>query len=415
MTVHARLAIVVLVLVAAWSGASFAQAPAAQLSARSTEKGWISLTVAGVADGPVTIRERDEVVATMTAAGGTAALARAVAWRCDRRRRNLTATTTAADGTAQTLATAITTPSCADRLQLIAAPGRLRPGRFATVHVADTWHRGGLAARVCGRAGAASAGCRSLRLGPGQVRLRARLRLPRAGTWTLTLRAAGTNAVARRRVEVGAASSYRVLVTGDSMVYGVIDVLERAVRKTGGTLTGDPNPATGITKPALLVWPDHARESARSVAPDATVVFLGAAVDTFPLTTQAGATAECCGPEWTAEYSRQVREMMQAYLRQGSGVVYWILLPAPRDPRRVESIHAINEAIQRAAATFDDGIAVVDIRPAISPGDRYRETAIYHGRRRPIRETDGIHLANAGVHLACEVILRDMRRDGLVR
>ena len=38
---------------------------------------------------------------------------------------------------------------------------------------------------------------------------------------------------------------------------------------------------------------------------------------------------------------------------------------------------------------------------------------MYRGRLRVIREPDGIHLANAGVHLASEVILRAMRRDGV--
>ena len=301
--------------------------------------------------------------------------------------------------------------TAAGPLQLIVAPARLRPGQSANVHVADTSRRGDVAARICARSGAAAAVCRDVRLQPGQVRTRTRLRLPRAGTWTVTLRSPGTTAV-QRRVEVGPNARYRVLVTGDSMVFGVIDVLARVVRRTGGALTGDANPGTGITKPALG-WPDHARALARRERPDVTVVALGAAVDAFPLTTAAG-PAECCGPEWVDEYARRLQEVMAAYLRRGSGVVYWVLLPAPRDVRRVE-IRAINEAIERAAATFHDGIAIVDIRPAISPGGRFRATAIYRGRRAKIREDDGIHLANAGVHIACEVILRAMRRDGLLR
>jgi hypothetical protein len=161
-----------------------------------------------------------------------------------------------------------------------------------------------------------------------------------------------------------------------------------------------------------LKWPQHARASARGLKPDATVVFLGAAVDTFPLVV-GGAPVDCCAPAWVAEYVRQLREMMASYLRAGSALVYWILLPAPRDADRVASHHAINDAIRQAAATFPDGIRVVDIGPAISPGDVYREKAEYRGRLRVIREPDGIHLANAGVHLASDVILRAMRREGV--
>lgn len=89
-----------------------------------------------------------------------------------------------------------------------------------------------------------------------------------------------------------------------------------------------------------------------------------------------------------------------------------MLLPAPRDPSRVFA-EEINAAIAQAAARFTDGIRLVDLAPAISPGDRYRPTAIYHGRRALIRDPDGIHLANAGVHIATQVILRALRRDGV--
>jgi len=253
-----------------------------------------------------------------------------------------------------------------------------------------------------------------VRLAPGQVKLRMYVRLPRSGRWTVSLRRAQEATTLRRSVQVSSGARHRILVTGDSMVYGIIDVLERTVRRSGGVLKGDPHPGSGITKPFLLKWPEHARASARAQKPDATVVFLGAAVDTFPLVI-GGEKVECCGPAWVAEYVRQLRLMMASYLRGGSALVYWVLLPAPRDAGRVASHHAINSAIVQAAATFADGIRTVDIGSVISPGGVYREKAMYRGRRKLIREPDGIHLANAGIHLATEYIERVMRRDGMVR
>jgi len=304
--------------------------------------------------------------------------------------------------------------SAGTRLGLIVAPARIRPDRLATVHIVDTAAKGGVSARLCARQGTRSADCRQVRLQPGQVKLRTRVRLPRAGRWTVTLRRAQEATTLRRSVQVTPGARHRVLVTGDSMVYGIIDVLERTVRRSGGVLKGDPHPGSGITKPFLLKWPAHARESAREEKPDAAVVFLGAAVDTFPLVV-GGEKVDCCGPMWIAEYVRQLREMMGAYLRDGSALVYWVLLPAPREADRVTSHRAINSAILRAAATFPDGIRTVDIGPAISPGNIYREKAMYRGMLKVIREPDGIHLANAGIHLATEVIERVMARDGMVR
>jgi hypothetical protein len=394
-----------------------AASPKLTLAAGSSQPGWIALAVNGAPGGPVEIRERvggrERVVARIDMTGGPGSLARAVAWTCQRRERVLAASRTLPDGSVERATAQITTPSCDRRLGLIVTPARLRPGQSARVRVTDTWGQGDVSARVCARDGAFSAGCRTVRLARGEVRARTNLRLTRTGGWTVTQRATFTATVRRRRVEVRPGARYRVLVTGDSMVYGIIDVLARSVRETGGTLQGDPHPGTGITKPSMLNWPQHAEQSVREDRPDASVVFLGAAVDTFPLVVEGGRKAACCGPDWVAEYTRRLREMMASYLRDGNALVFWVLLPAPRDPGRVESTHAINHAILAAAAAFPDGIRVVDIAPVISPGDVYRDKAIYRGQLKLIREPDGIHLANAGVHLATDVILRAMRRDGV--
>ncbi len=315
--------------------------------------------------------------------------------------------------TAQPAATSDARPG-ASRLRVIVSPARVRPGRLTNVRIADARRRGGLSATVCARSAARSTPCRSVRLRGGTAKTRVRVRLPRAGRWTIVVRA-GSDERLVRRVDVSAKARYQVLVAGDSMAFGIIDVLGRSVRATGGTLRGDANAGTGITKPALVNWPLHAASSARRGRPDATVVFLGGAIDAFPVMTAAGASADCCGPLWVAEYERRVRAVMTAYLRNGHGLVYWVLLPAPRDLARVESIHAINAAITRAAGAFADGVTLVDIAPLISPGDRFVDAITYRGKRVVVRETDGMHLANAGVHIATNLILRAMRRDGIAQ
>jgi lysophospholipase L1-like esterase len=180
-------------------------------------------------------------------------------------------------------------------------------------------------------------------------------------------------------------STLRVLATGDSMIYIVDSKLARAVRRQGGRLRSDPHPATGISKPALLDWREHARASARLVRPDVTVVFLGAN-DAFPLPTPSGVTAQCCDAAWIAEYARRARQVMRAYRRDGRGRVYWLLLPAPAPPALVAPFRAVNAALRLAARAFPDGVRLIDVGRIIAPGDRYQQQITYHGRpggRRP--------------------------------
>jgi hypothetical protein len=40
---------------------------------------------------------------------------------------------------------------------------------------------------------------------------------------------------------------------------------------------------------------------------------------------------------------------------------------------------------------------------------------IWHGKRLSVRQADGVHLSIAGASIATELVVRRMRRDGLVR
>jgi hypothetical protein len=54
---------------------------------------------------------------------------------------------------------------------------------------------------------------------------------------------------------------------------------------------------------------------------------------------------------------------------------------------------------------------VLDMAPIFTPGDRYRDAMTIGGRRQIVRESDGIHLNDAGAELASKVVLDAVRRD----
>jgi hypothetical protein len=409
--------VVGLIVVAGLSGpVARADAPATAsplgFETSSPDVGYVSFALRGPPGAIVEVRERvgsqrPLVTHVTLPASGAAEREHAVRWRCDRRRRSFVATIAGSAAASS----AITTRSCAHRLQMIVAPGRLRPGKPASVRVTDTWRLGGISAHVCPRSGKRSSPCRTARLRRDVAQVRLRVELHPTGSWAFTLRTRFGQRLTRR-VSVRRGGHYRVLVTGDSMTYGLFEGLDSQLRDRGGQVTGDPHPATGITSPPLD-WPKHARASARSERPDVTIVFLGAAADAFPLKLPSGESAECCGPAWAGEYTRRVHGMMASYLRGGRGLVYWILLPAPKDPRRTE-IPVINDAVRAAAAQFDDGVRVIhEIADVISPGGVFRESILYRGQQRVVREPDGIHLQGYGVRIAASILLRALREDGI--
>jgi hypothetical protein len=206
----------------------------------------------------------------------------------------------------------------------------------------------------------------------------------------------------------------RVLVTGDSMVWGIFEGLDRLLGARQASVTGDPNPGSGISKP-ILDWAAHARQSVRSVHPDVTVVFLGSADDRFPLTAPNGETLQYRTPAWTIEYARRVEALMATYLQRGKGRVYWVMLPAHRDAGPGGVFRTVNRAVRIAARRFPRGVRVIDeIAKAVAPDDEFHAQIVHDGRLITVRRDDGYHLAPAGRAIASAILLRAMRQDRLL-
>jgi hypothetical protein len=390
--------------------------PTLRLIADSAEPGWIRMTVRGRPGTTVEVREQTEpgarVIARMPLAAATSGRRRAAAWRCDRPVRRFTATATGPGGALETSSAEVTTPSCADRLRMTVVPARLRAGRAATVRITDPWDVGDISATVCARPQGRKGRCRAVRLPPGQADMSSRIRMSRRGTWTVELRTRFDQRVART-VQVQRGGRLRLLATGDSMIQIIDSLLAARLQDGQARVRSDAHISTGISKPAMFDWPAHARGSARTLHPDATIVFLGAN-DGFPMRAPSGRAAPCCDDAWIAEYARRARRMMRAYLRDGSGRVYWLLLPTPSKPTFARVFRAVNAGLRRAAADFPDGVRLIDIGRVIAPGGRFRQRVTYRNRSVSVRQDDGVHLSVAGAEIAASLIIRALRRDGVL-
>ena len=198
-------------------------------------------------------------------------------------------------------------------------------------------------------------------------------------------------------------------MTGDSLVQPLDAELARRLSDAGVRTTRDVRLGTGLSKSELLDWGKLSRRQAARHEPEATVVFIGAN-DGFDMTTADGRTVVCCGTAWTVEYAQRARAMMDVYRRRGAGTVYWLTVPAPRG-RRAEVARAVNRALRAAAAPYPRDVRIVDLVPRFTPGERYRDAIRVGGRRRAVREPDGIHLNGVGSEVAAGMVLDALRRD----
>jgi uncharacterized protein len=420
----ARAALIVAATTASgWTSAA-AQAPpapaAAGVKASRPHAGWVSLRVTGAPGSTATIVETaagaPELVATVTVApGGAVELDRAVPWRCGRATRRFAVTLTAPDGTTQTATDEVATPTCRARLAVALRPTRPRARRPATVQISDRWRLGAVDARVCtAQPGGVHRRCRTVRLAADRVRAAFRFHPRRAGRYPVTVQQPAGNRVRRVLIVRPATRRLRVLATGDSMIQIIDGDLQRRLGDRGPiSVRSDAHISTGISKPFMFDWVAHARGSARTLHPDVTVMFLGAN-DGFPMGTRSGRRASCCGGDWVREYARRARRMMRSYARGGAGTVYWLLLPAPRGANFRAVFGPVNRALRAAARSFPGVVHVVDLGATFTPGGRFRQTIRWEGRTVSVRQEDGVHLNVAGASIATTLIIRRMRRDGLI-
>jgi hypothetical protein len=376
----------------------FPAAASAQLSLSASrhETGYITLRLHAEPGITVALQEEGGAQRSLTPTTADTTLKRFATWRCDQRTRTFVARQA---GSADAHAV-VHTPSCAHRLVLV-APRRARAGALLRLRLRDRWHLGDLAASVCTEAPGARPRCRTRK--PGPLRYRAL----RPGVHWLTV----TTPWQRSRRTLRAANPgarLTVLATGDSMIQIIDSYLKQRIGSARTRVRSDARVATGISKPSLLDWQVHAREQARHVRPDVTVMFIGAN-DGFPI-----AGADCCGPSWIARYAARARRMMRAYARGGRGRVYWLLLPAPRGGFFREIFPAVNAALRRAVRGLDDDVRLIDLARVFTPGGRYRDSMTIGGKTVRVRQRDGIHLNTRGASLAATLVIRALRRDRML-
>ena len=202
-----------------------------------------------------------------------------------------------------------------------------------------------------------------------------------------------------------ASDAPRILATGDSMLKYTDSVLRRELHASGrARVISDIHVATGLAKPWLLRWEEHAPEQVPRHRPDVVLATMGAN-DIHPL-----GRARCCGAAWVAAYAGRIGRLSRAWRRAGARRVYWLTLPVQAHARLEPLFSAVNRAVERAP-----GIRVIDLRPVITPGGRYHhELEVAPGIVRRVRFDDGVHLWWPGAELVAGLITRRLEADGVL-
>jgi len=201
-----------------------------------------------------------------------------------------------------------------------------------------------------------------------------------------------------------------LLVTGDSMSEPLDNYLAEDLAPDGVHVVQEPHIGTGISTTFVVNWAKLSADQVKADHPQAVVVFIGAN-DGFPMTGPEGREIACCGASWASIYANRVRQIMNTYRQGGAARVYWLTLPAPRDPARAEIARVVNAAIEVAAQPWAADVHVLDTVPIFTPGFVYRDAMSVAGKQTIVRKADGIHLNEAGSNLLAGTVLEAIRKN----
>jgi hypothetical protein len=186
----------------------------------------------------------------------------------------------------------------------------------------------------------------------------------------------------------------RLAVFGDSMATDVGKALERFYAE-------DPNIAiltqgvgsSSFVRPDFFDWPKTINEQIAANSFDIAVILIG--INDRQKMRLNGESYGSLTPEWTAEYSTRVTNVVKT-LRAAGKPTIWIGLPPMEAPKFGKAMIQVNE-IQRLAA-FSGGAEFLDIyeRFATEEGGYTSRGPDLNGNQVRMRKDDGIHFSTAG-------------------
>jgi hypothetical protein len=208
--------------------------------------------------------------------------------------------------------------------------------------------------------------------------------------------AAGTPAASEPPVidQIHAGKTVRVGVFGDSFGDGVWSALYRLLpAKDGYQVTKFSQPSTGFTRYRRLDLEAHDSQQIADKPIDIAVISFGA--NDAQGVCDAGKCGALMGKYWQEVIGRRV-ESYVAMLRSHGASVYWVGLPAMRDPAFDGDASAMDAFYQRLMGQL--GVPYITIRPLTVDADGHY-VAYYRdadGAPKLLRAGDGIHMSMNG-------------------
>ena len=203
---------------------------------------------------------------------------------------------------------------------------------------------------------------------------------------------------------------YQLSVIGDTFAEGVLNGLvealgtdsrlnfQRKVRDFSATMSLDFDLRAKALEETIVKEPLHI-----------AVVMIGED-DRVSFKNAVGKRIAIASPDWIAEYSRRIDQLMKSIKRKNPGV-YWVGLPNLARGDANDQAQAMNEVIRERA--YINGYKYIDAAAGFADeaGGYSQYGPDLDGKIRVLREADGVHFTDAGNRKLAHFVEKELRRD----
>ncbi len=200
----------------------------------------------------------------------------------------------------------------------------------------------------------------------------------------------------------------RVAVYGDSLATGLFFGMQDLFGSQNSyNVTRRSKGGTGLVRDDQYDWVRQAEGFVHKDRPDVVVVSLGGN-DRQDFTFKAH-RVERFTEEWWIEYIRRAEQVMMA-LKRSAPKVYWLGIPVVRSNRMTKDYARLNVLFRELAQIH--GIVYVDIWNKFrGPDQRFSPFETISGKKKRVRNRDGIHFTKYGNRRLAQIVTGAMRQQ----
>ena len=199
-----------------------------------------------------------------------------------------------------------------------------------------------------------------------------------------------------------------IAVVGDSLAVGIGMTMEQRLHNHSEGIGCIPlgKVSTGLISKKKLDWEKRLSELVATEKLAAVVVMMGGNDANNSLSGKPAGT-----PEWGEAYRRKAESFLRIAGRAGIRV-FWVGLPAMRDPAYGARVQAVNDAAKAACSSVSGCTYLPPSDIFTDASGHFVESKAINGKTVPLRGHDGVHMTMTGYALLCGQVLDTLARSG---